>query len=123
MASSGRCVSAHTPAAAAKPVPNRTSRRLRADQAMTRAIICARGAGLRIEMRIDQRHGTGKSLARQCARPDDHLRPETDPREVALGDVKEYPDEAMVGDPEQHDAGRGAHAVDGVALEDFAVLR
>ena len=64
-----------------------------------------------------------KTLARKRARPDSDVRSDRHLREIAFGDVDKHPDELMIGDAEQYVAGSGPHAVHGVALEDFAILR
>ena len=80
----------------------------------------ARGARLRIQVRIDQRNRAGEALPLESLRPD---RRRSEPtaicaRSRSATSISTQTD-AMIGDPEQYVAGRGPHAVDGVALQDI----
>ncbi len=77
---------------------------------------------LRHQMRIDQRDFPGENPVGIAAQPDVGHLSDFDQGKIPLGDIGQHPDHFMVCDPEQNITRRRAHAVDGYAFHDLAVL-
>ena len=74
-------------------------------------------------MRVDGCDLPDKGTVLIRARAHSHFLTDGNEGQIAFGNIGHRPDHLMVDDPEQHIARRRAHAVDGIALHDHAILR